>query len=554
MTNGLGLRAGVLLAFAVILSVLVAMPGRSAPFASFVIDARTGEVLHAENADTRLHPASLTKMMTLYIAFQAVENGEITLDTMITVSRHAAAEPPSKLGLRPGQKIALRHLIRAAAVKSANDAATAIGEAIGGSEAAFARRMTRTAQALGMTRTTFRNAHGLTEDGHLSTARDMTTLGRHLFYDYPQYYNLFSRRTADARVAQVSNTNRRFLDAYEGADGIKTGYTSAAGFNLVASAQRGQERIIATVFGGKSTAWRNAKMADLLDLGFRKAPSRATVQKPARPAYAPDAVVVAQARDSGAVARSLRPRARPAAPAVPDAVLVALNEGIESVLAEVQGGAPAAAAVATAPLPVASAGGVVIALADAAAPRPEPRPEGAPAETLLAAVAPQPAPEVIRSTAAAGDGPVLLQQTEPQAETLAMAGTIEWLAAPRDGAEDLPGAAAAAPPSRPALVLAAVAPASVAAPVEPEVVTRLSTSGERYFGINLGRKPTRDSAERLLLATALSDIDMLSDALRKVVQRGGGFEANFVGMTEQGAALACQRLAARGQDCTVIAP
>jgi D-alanyl-D-alanine carboxypeptidase len=218
------------------LVVLVPAVVRAAPFAAVVMDARTGEVLRSTNADTRLHPASLTKMMTLYIAFEAVKRGEITLDTMVTVSAKAAAEPPSKLGLRPGQRIALRHLIRAAAIRSANDAATAIGEAIEGSEAAFARRMNRTAQALGMTRTTFRNMHGLTQDGHLSTARDMTILGRHMIYDFPQYYNLFSRRSADAGIAQVQHTNKRFLDSYRGADGIKTGYTRAACFTLVASA------------------------------------------------------------------------------------------------------------------------------------------------------------------------------------------------------------------------------------------------------------------------------------------------------------------------------
>ncbi|MFW5655964.1 MAG: D-alanyl-D-alanine carboxypeptidase family protein, partial [Roseicyclus sp.] len=202
-----------------------------------VMDARTGEVLHSRNADTRLHPASLTKMMTLYIAFEAVRLGEIDLDTPVTVSRTAAAEPPSKLGLRAGSRIRFRFLIRAAAIRSANDAATAIAEAISGSEAAFAQRMNRTAQALGMTRTTFRNAHGLTQQGHLSTARDMTILGRRMVYDYPQYYNIFSRRQDDAGIATIRNTNRHVLNAYAGADGIKTGYTRAAGFNLVASAQ-----------------------------------------------------------------------------------------------------------------------------------------------------------------------------------------------------------------------------------------------------------------------------------------------------------------------------
>lgn len=251
----------------------------AAPYAAMVIDARTGEVLHSRNAQTRLHPASLTKMMTLYVTFQAVENGELSLDTLIKISRNAAAEPPSKLGLKSGQKIALRYLIRAAAVKSANDAATALGEAVSGSEAAFARRMTRTAKALGMRSTTFRNAHGLTAKGHLSTAEDMTLLGRRLFFDYPQYYNLFSRRSTYAGIKQVSNTNRRFLGSYKGADGIKTGYTRAAGFNLVASAERGQERVIVTVFGGRSSATRNAKVAELMNLGFRRAPSRVAIRK-----------------------------------------------------------------------------------------------------------------------------------------------------------------------------------------------------------------------------------------------------------------------------------
>ncbi|AXT28264.1 D-alanyl-D-alanine carboxypeptidase [Ruegeria sp. AD91A] len=320
-----------------LLSVLAFAPLKSmaAPYAAMVIDARTGEVLHSRNADTRLHPASLTKMMTLYVAFEAVRNGEITLDTQVRITKKAAAEPPSKLGLRSGQTIAFRYLIRAAAVKSANDAATAIGIAISGSEAAFARRMTRTAKAMGMGRTTFKNAHGLTESGHLSTARDMTTLGRHLLYDYPQYYNLFSRQSTHAGIKTVPNTNRRLLAAYKGADGIKTGYTRAAGFNLVASAKRKDERIIATVFGGKSGASRNAKVAELLDMGFRRAPSRAPIRKPARPAYAGNTGLGGNtqvASVSGAPKSSLRPIVRPtAATQVASAVAAAADQNSDRI-------------------------------------------------------------------------------------------------------------------------------------------------------------------------------------------------------------------------------
>nr|WP_216654651.1 serine hydrolase [Pseudogemmobacter hezensis] len=349
--------------FALIAPVVTPSPAHAAPFAAIIMDARTGEELWSQNADTKLHPASLTKMMTLYITFQEIQAGRMSLDTVVTVSKHAAAQPPSRLGLKPGQKIKVRYLIRAAAIKSANDAAAALGDHIAGSEAAFASRMTRTARALGMRNTTFKNAHGLTAPGHLSTARDMTLLGRHLFYDFPQFYNIFSRRTADAGIAKVVNTNSRFLDGYEGADGIKTGYTVPAGFNLTASAKRGDKRIIATVFGGTSTAQRNAKMVELMNKGFGLAksgtresrPNAAAIQGADLLAEAPPAAVdtpnapgsaAKTVRVSGAVLTSPRPKPRPdrnaapevllaeAAPQVPDALAAAIAEGVESALAE----------------------------------------------------------------------------------------------------------------------------------------------------------------------------------------------------------------------------
>ena len=355
-----------------VVAVLAISAAIAAPYAAIVIDARTGETLYSKNADTRLHPASLTKMMTLYITFGEIRSGRLSLDTMITVSKHAAAEPPSRLGLRAGQKIALRYLIRAAAVKSANDAAAAIGDAIGGSTAGFAKKMNRTAKSLGMNDSTFRNANGLTASGHMSTARDMTTLGRHLFYDFPEFYNIFSRRSTDAGMAQVASTNRKFLDAYKGADGIKTGYTVPAGFNLTASAERGNVRIIATIFGGQSTAQRNSKMAELLDLGFAKAPSNARVAKPEMPASDAEDALIASASlpdedeaeldgEAGgsaktirlimAVATSPRPKTRPgitvakdmlvADAAVDDAVADAMQDGIAGALAEANTPPPA---------------------------------------------------------------------------------------------------------------------------------------------------------------------------------------------------------------------
>ncbi|HSF91657.1 MAG TPA: serine hydrolase [Paracoccaceae bacterium] len=280
---------------------------QAAPYAAFVMDARTGEVVHSRNADTRLHPASLTKMMTLYLVFNAIENGDLDLDERVTISRNASLEPPSKLGLRAGQKIAIRHLIRAAAIKSANDAATALGEAVSGSETAFAKYMTMAARAMGMNNTTFKNANGLTANGHYSTAHDMATLGRRLFYDFPEYYHLFSRVTADAAGRTIYNTNRKFLGAYRGADGIKTGYTAAAGFNLVGSAERGGKRVIAAMFGGTSVAQRNAQMAKLLDLGFDRVPGRVAVVRPKPINLSPANVVVAATRENGQVTKAEMP-------------------------------------------------------------------------------------------------------------------------------------------------------------------------------------------------------------------------------------------------------
>ena len=320
----------------------------AAPFAAVVMDARSGEILHSVNDRTRLHPASLTKMMTIYIAFEAVQNGEIGLDTQVTISRRAAAEVPSRLGLRAGQRIAFRHLIRGAALRSGNDAATAIAEAVSGSVEAFAQRMNRTAAAIGMTQTTFRNAHGLTQAGHLSTARDMTILGRQLYFDYPQYYNLFSRRSEHAGVGHIRNTNWRFLDGYRGADGIKTGFTRAAGYNLTASAQRDGRHVIVTVFGGRSTIDRHNRIVELMDRGFRQAPARVAVRRPPPPDYSrTQPVVVAEGagRSGQSAARVVRlqpapsrspvPQRRPGAegPDVTDALIAGLQSGISEALA-----------------------------------------------------------------------------------------------------------------------------------------------------------------------------------------------------------------------------
>lgn len=530
-------------------AILAASPLMAAPYASIVIDARSGEILYSENADTRLHPASLTKMMTLYIAFEEIERGNVSLDTMVTVTKHAAAQPPSRLGLRAGQKIQLRYLIRAAAIKSANDAATAIGEFIGGDEATFAKRMTRTAKALGMNNTTFKNANGLTAQGHLSTARDMTILGRHLFYDFPQYYNLFSRRSVDAGMATVNNTNRRFLDAYEGADGIKTGYTVPAGFNLTASAERGGKRLIATIFGGKSTADRNSKMMKLLDMGFGKAPRNAPVNPPQAPAYqGGDAMLVADAdlpetadgagktvRVSMEMASSPRPAARPgaAAPAAaPDETVVAAAEAVTAMQDGIEGALAAA-------------------LGEAAAP------------DSLTAQATELAAEAAPAAALAVDG-VELASAAPSTETLpdadAIAAAIEGTAPAADQPEVIPFQIVSAtttaprPPKRNAPIYDEAVTADPDAQAEPEVVISVSTSGDRHFGVNLGRYGSSYDAERALLKLQLVESATLHGSLRKIIPSGGGFDATFVGLTQEQADLACRRFTARAIQCFTMGP
>jgi D-alanyl-D-alanine carboxypeptidase len=292
---------------------------------------------------------------------------------------------------------------------------------------------------------------------------------------------LFSRIRADAGDARVAHTNRRFLNAYDGADGIKTGYTRAAGFNLVASAQRGQERIIATVFGGSSTAARNARITELMDMGFQRAPSNVRVSEPTPPAAnqlvsnngtaATNGGAGKTIRVSGLVAASLRPQSRPAA----DAPQLDVNTDlIASLLAQ---------SVDT---------------------------------------------ETINSALSEALGTAVLTESAMQI-------------------------APAVPQARPAeLITASVQGPAQQVQVTPEIVTRISTSGGRHWGVNVGRYPSRYAAERVLLKVALNEMTTLDGSLRRVVQRSGGFDANFMGLTREGADLACRRLQARSTPCFMI--
>jgi D-alanyl-D-alanine carboxypeptidase len=251
-------------------------------YSAIVVDNRTGNVLVAANADETRHPASLTKMMTLYMVFEALREGRLDLQSRITFSEEAASRPPSKLGIQAGQSITVEQAILALVTRSANDVAAAVGERLsGGSEARFGQMMTMRARALGMTRTTFRNASGLPDSEQVTTARDMATLGRRLIADFPERYHYFGVSHAQFGGLRIRNHNR-MLESYEGVDGIKTGFINASGFNIVTSASRGGQRVVGAVFGGTSWHERDRHMASMLDRGFDQlgVAGRATAQAP----------------------------------------------------------------------------------------------------------------------------------------------------------------------------------------------------------------------------------------------------------------------------------
>jgi D-alanyl-D-alanine carboxypeptidase len=248
----------------------------SPPFSSIIVDANSGATLTASNPDASRHPASLTKIMTLYLLFERLENGKMTLDTQMPVSEHASEQAPTKLGLRPGQSIRVEDAIKGIVTRSANDAAVVIAEAIGGDEEDFCKMMTRKARAIGMTKTVYVNASGLPDDAQVTTARDQSILGRAIQDRFPRYYRYFSTEAFNYHGQSIRNHNH-LLGSVEGVDGIKTGYTRASGFNLVTSIRRGNRHLIGVVMGGHSGGSRDAIMRNLLAENMDKAATRRTV-------------------------------------------------------------------------------------------------------------------------------------------------------------------------------------------------------------------------------------------------------------------------------------
>ena len=270
--------------------------GYNPPYAAMVVDVKSGRTLHAVNEDALRHPASITKVMTLYMLFEQMEKGRFALDSELTISAKAAMQAPSKLGLRPGSTITVEDAIKALVTKSANDVACAIGENISGSEERFAQAMTAKARALGMSRTTYANASGLPDADQITTARDLTVLARAIQDRFPRYYRYFQTRSFAFRGRVIGNHNR-LVGTVEGVDGIKTGYTRDSGFNLMTAAKLDDRQIVAIVLGGKSGASRDRIMADLVRAnlprayaGARQTAPTTEIAERARPAVVADAV------------------------------------------------------------------------------------------------------------------------------------------------------------------------------------------------------------------------------------------------------------------------
>ena len=271
--------AAIALATAISICGAVNGPLHAAERSALVLDANSGKVLHSAAADAPRYPASLTKMMTLYMTFELIERGRLSYSSRIKISAQAAAQPPSKLELNAGDTISVRDAVGALVTKSANDIAVALAEHIGGSENNFARLMTRKAREIGMSRTTFKNASGLPDSEQTTTARDMITLALRLQDDFPIHYKVFATRSFAFNGATHRNHNT-LLYHYRGTDGIKTGYTRMSGFNLVSSVRRDGRHLVAAVFGGRTAGQRNAEMRTILDRAFPRAATTRTRLKP----------------------------------------------------------------------------------------------------------------------------------------------------------------------------------------------------------------------------------------------------------------------------------
>lgn len=515
--------------------------------ASIAVDANTGEVLQEASADAPRYPASLTKMMTLYMVFEQMEAGKLNGKTRIRISKRAESVSPSKLDLKPGETIALDDAIKALVTKSANDVAVAIAEHIGGSEYRFAQLMTAKARQLGMRNTTFRNASGLPNDEQVTTARDMIKLALHLMDDFPRHYKVFSTRRFSYDGKNYRNHNR-LLFSFKGTDGIKTGYTRASGFNLVASVHRDGRHVVAAVFGGSSSAARNSYMTSLLHRALKKAKTRKT-RKPALVASAAPAPKPAQRRQiHEASAEALPWAGRPEKPA------------------------PAAADASAAPrIDVAKVRRVEIPPrprhADRSAGSASPATQIAMQQATAAARQAQPA--ALTDPRAALGGPARQPSTfgaQAAAFTASDSGTVAEPVSLANTSADagtsltdaIGGMIRGLPPStleRQAEALSANANVRTAS-LDPSPVRDAATPVQDRYQVQVGAYNDASEAERRLAAVAQRAPDIVGDARPMAIPVQDGprqfFRARFAGFDSNGATDACQALQRKQIDCFVM--
>ena len=511
----------------------------SPPVASIVVDANSGEVLQASNADARRHPASLTKIMTLYLLFERLDAGTIKLDTPLKISAHATEQAPSKLGVKAGETISVDEAIKAMVTRSANDVAVAIAENLGGDEDAFAKLMTQKARALGMSRTIFVNASGLPDDDQVTTARDLALLGRAVQERFPRYYRYFALREFVYHGVHIRNHDH-LLGAVGGVDGIKTGYTRASGFNLVTSVHRDGRYMVAVVLGGRSAFERDAHMRDLINAHIRQASLHHT---------APVLAENAQQRNdpqpvAPAKAAAARPEPTPAAHADPMPTAsagarptVGSNEPIQPLLVKtVTFRTAAAQTTSLTPMPAL----VQVATAAPAPTTAVPAPTtAAPAPTTAAVARPQPAAQAPEAAHT-----ILVASEEPGA--IATAARSEPAAAEPAKADPAKAEAAKAETAK-------TAPAKVAVNTEPELPPAHAHVG---WIIQIGAFEAEDEARQHLSAaqTKVHTTLAAADPFTERVQKGDKalYRARFAGFDRQTAEAACKQLKRSDIDCMAV--
>jgi D-alanyl-D-alanine carboxypeptidase len=467
-------------------------------YAAIVVDANAGTTLHSTNADAIRHPASLTKVMTLFMLFERLESGKLTLESQLRVSERAADQAPTKLGLREGGTVSVEDAIKGMITRSANDAAVVVAESLAGSEDEFARQMTRKARALGMSSTVYRNASGLPDSAQVTTARDQAILGRAIQEQFPRYYRYFATRSFTFRGQQISNHNR-LLGRIEGVDGIKTGYIRSSGFNLITSVRRNNRHVVAVVLGGVSAGARDERMRQLLAEHVEKASTRRSAP----------AIAAAPTRDRPAP----RVAAAPQGPRAADRFDLASTNSGHVLSAPAAGSTDPIRPVAVRTIPVQPG-----TPKNAKAPSPGAQPE--PPATLTARVEPAPNP-VTRPDVTAVTTPL---RTVAVGEAAATQPTTAREAPPVR--EPTPAAAPSAAPPRSGWIIQVGA-----YPAESEAQQRLAT--------------VKQKASRLLAAAT---------PFTEPVQRGEStlYRARFAGLEREQAEAACRFLRRNDVDCVTI--